>query len=462
MASTLSKKRRDFIFKESTKFTPVKREEIHGADKLLTVFDFLIVQLKNFKELERNGAEITRGAILYGPSGTGKTFFSRYLATESSACFVDMRKFPRPIIQKRTDMLAPDDITEIYRLAKEYVKKNRKPVILFFDELREDADEDLLEQLRMEIDGINSQTNGILLVITTTAGDPEEIDEGLFRDKRVSLQIPFLPPTPKGREELLKYYLSKVSSVEGIDISSINYLFSDYTTPASISQFVSDAYAKACSETQKGEKEKPLITEDHLIEAILPRLAGFFTEESLSDKKSVAIHESGHAYLAKKTGLPVQVVTIYPAIIKKTFSLGMTITMPNEDKQEMIKDLKNSLMVSCGGYLAEKICGYAENTGLRGDLNILTFEARFLVEQLGQGRNLRESYGPIQIMQKEKVSEEILKLIDRDVGELVKEAENTATQILKDGIHVVKRIAERLFQKKLILQRELNELMIEK
>lgn len=462
MEKSLAVKRRNFIFKESSKFVPVKREEIHGADKLLTVFDSLIKQLKYFEELDRDGAEITRGAILFGPSRTGKTFFSRYLATASGACFVDIRKFPRPVVQKRIDMLAPDDITEIYRLAKQYVRKNKRPVILFFDELREDADEDLLEQLRIEIDGINSQTNGILLVITTTVCDPEDINDGLFQDGRVSLQIPFLPPTPKGREELLRYYLGKVGSAEDIDIASISSLFSEDTTPGSISQFVADAYAKACSEKQKNEKERPVIKEAHLIETVLPRLTGVFTEESLSDKNAVAIHEAGHAYVAKKVGIPVQVVTIYPAIMKKTLSHGLTITLPPDDKQMLINDVKNHLIVACGGYLAEKLCGYSEDTGMRGDLNSLTEVARALVEKLGQGRRLRETYGPLQITEKRGLSRQVLDFVDQDVGELVKEAEEKAAEILKNGMLVVKRIAERLLEKKLILQRELNELVSEK
>src|SRR3989344_7450539 len=212
MATSLATKRKSFVFKESTKFEPVKRDEIHGADNLLTIFDSLIEQLRNFDELDKSNDAMTNGVCLHGPPGPGKTFFSRYLATESKACFVDMRNFPRPKVWGRNSSIAPEDITEQFRLARLYIQRHRRPVILFYDEMQDDEDKvdsSIIEQLRIEMDGIAGKTNGIMLLITTTASDPDDIDGALFRAGRVELHIPFTPPTPKGREAILRYYLSK-------------------------------------------------------------------------------------------------------------------------------------------------------------------------------------------------------------------------------------------------------------
>lgn len=463
MNKILAMRRHNFVFKESTKFAAVTRDQIVGADSYLVMFDSLIYQLRKFDLLDDAGVKIPSGVCLYGPPGTGKTFFSRYLATESGACFVDMRKFPRPLVEQRTDMLAPDDIIDLFILAKQFIKKHHRPIVLFYDELSEDTDEDIIEQLRMEIDGIAGKSNGILLVLTTTADDPEEIDEGLFRDQRVSLHIPFTPPTPKGREAIFRYYISKVPHDKHIDIAGISSLFDGDTTPASIKQYIEDAYANASMGKRADckRKKKLILKEQHLVDAIMPHLVGFFTDELLTqdEKKVTAIHEAGHAYLGLTLGLSIQAVSAHRSISGESHFHGLTVAIAPDDKVTTIDDLRKRLIFCYGGMIAEKLCGFADNTGIKGDLGNIDHISHVLVNRLAQGKRLRAKFGTLLLEEKTPYSEEVLRLRDLDAALIIKEAERMAMKLAKPGINKIKKIAARLLEKKIVFQSELKELI---
>lgn len=463
MAVSLATQRKNFIFKESTRFLPVYRHEIHGADKLLEIFDMFIFQLRHFNKLDSDGAATTNGICLHGPSGTGKTFFSRYLATESGACFVNMREFPRPLVYKRIVALAPEDISMQFKLARQFIKKYRRPVILFYDEMPDDeskVDEFLMEQLRMEMDGITGRTNGIMLVITTTAEDPEEIDPGLFRDKRVSWHIPFTTPTLKGREAILRYYLNKKKCEKDIDVSSINALFTMDTTPAAIAQYVDDAYIAVLQSAESigAPKKNVVLTEDHLVQTIIPRLAGFFTDDALTDseKRRVEFHEAGHAYMGLVIGLPVQVASVYRVVGKENSSHGQTIILFQDDKQMTIRDFQNRLIIAYGGMAAEKLCGFLPSTGMSGDLQNINSFACSLVDQLAQGKRLHAEYGTMQIEKNTLYSPQVLDARDKDIAEIMKDAEREAECIAQKGLEGIKIIAHMLREKKILLQSELE------
>lgn len=458
----LEKRRYNYVFKAPPKFKPVKREQIRGAWSVLQALDSVIKQINGFHRLSRLGASLEGGIILHGPKGTGKTLCSRYIATESNARFVDVRELlshfavdGHPVVE-----LGAQEIRKLYKLGKEFVKKFNKPIIFFYDEFDEVDDHGVFEQMRIEIDGFQGKVNGVLWLLTSISG-PDDIDDKLFRAGRIAIHVPLCGVSGSaGRVDILEYYVSLYPHQSDIDLGSIVCLLSQDDTPADIEQFVKDAFKEACLE-QKGGNVR--LGQKHLLKRCLRELTGFVVDESLDEKskKIAAYHEAGHAVVARFLGLPVQAVTIMPTIRDDSESQGITISIIPDDHLITIKELENRVAVLFGGMVTEKYFGFPEGYGMYQDICSVNIGVQNLVENLLQGKKLRQRFGCLVLNRpKSEYSDTIKKIIEADVSRLIKRAERKAWNLIKRiGKARITRVAKALLEKKILLQNELDELI---
>lgn len=455
----LEKRQQDFVFKAPTNFAPVKREQIHGVDHLLEQLEPHIALIKRFNPANED-SRFCRGMIFYGPSGTGKTYLARYVATETDARFVDAREFPRE--ESDEQQWTRYDIKFLFALLKKYVANNKKPIILFWDQFEEfvesteEDDREVLSQLYIELDGLEGSANGIVFIGATTK-DPEDFEDQLTRPGRLSFHFRFEPPTKKGRAKILRYYLDQKPH-EDVDVESMVALLEDSTTQATIKQLVEVAYDRA--DLRAGTSGSPtMIEKDDLLKAILLELFGQpaarEAEKTQDTRKKISVHEMGHALIAWILGWPVIAVN---SISSGDFGGRTWIDFTPEDLV-LLQSYPDQIACDLAGFIAGKIVGNPIETGYSTDFANAKQTADKLVRELAAGTKMRERYGPITFGEDGKQSEELLRTIEGDVADLLKEGESRATEILEAvGKEKLIQLAEVLCEKKVLLRAEVEEL----
>src|SRR3989344_6554500 len=198
---SLKQKQQEFIFGQKSSFRPVAPKDYCEVGNVQQILIPIIHYLNHFKEYRKHGAELCPGVIFHGPPGTGKTYTARFLATSANAGFVDVRGFP--CVQVDDDTLTKKDVCELFTISAEYVRRKNKPIVLFwdqFDAFLENASKEAVNQLYIELDGVNGKNSGVFLV-AATAKDPHE-DESVFsaqllRKGRLGTLVEFTNPTKK-------------------------------------------------------------------------------------------------------------------------------------------------------------------------------------------------------------------------------------------------------------------------
>jgi len=463
---SLRKKRRDYLFRKRTSFTPVKREEVRGVDVLLGQVDEIINRINNFSKLDALGIDIGGGALFYGPKGTGKTYLAQYFASavKNSAKFVDMRDFPKPVSRSRgmEYSLLPEDIRLLFKLAREYVLKNKRPIILCYDEF-EEVDDDVIEELRIQLSGMERRINGIYLLFISTSS-PEDIDDRLFRAGRISDLIEFSTLTPRGREEVLRFWVSQNPHSKNINFKSIISISEEIDTPAVLASIANAAYREAIYENMPNT-DNAKITQRNVTDQYLRYAIGRPTEETLfgEELKIVAIHEAGHAVMARICGISVQFVSILPQL-RNPEQQGIT-SVEISSKAMDIEMFLNYLAFCFGGLIAQRFFGYENFLGYGGDIKALSMSINEFIETYGGEGEIKKKYGHVHLARAfNEYSDELRETLERDKGRLSKRALCRAYKVIdKVGEKKVKKmigkIADALIKKKILLGNEIEEIL---
>lgn len=465
---SLKEKQRRFVLNQKSSFKPVRPEEYCEVGNVQQILMPIVHYLNNFREYRSLGAELPSGALFYGPPGTGKTYTARFLATSTSAGFVDVRGFP--CIQRDDDTFPKEDIRSLFAYAAAYVRKKNKPIVLFwdqFDAFLEDASKEAVNQLNMELDGINGKNSGVFLV-AATADDPHEDEDKfsaqLLRKGRLGILAEFTHPTKKQLAGLLQSYLDKRPH-EFIDVESVAHLIVD-SAPATVLDLVELAYRQACLRViSSAEKSAVFVTEKDILEALVSHLQGCSLRIDLSEEERdrIALHEVGHAVVAHTLGRPVQMISLLPA----SDAHGKVYYALPWGHPENAKEIKNEIAVGIAGLVAEELFAFTPGGfGACGDLKKHSELAKEFVAAAGKGPRLRRRYGPISIdTDKEKLvaSQRLLRTLEADVGELLKQEEKRARKILTNfGKERLRHIAREILKKDppIILQEEFQRLIL--
>jgi len=384
------------LFEVGSSFAPVRRDEIVGIEGLLDRFDEVVGWLRNAQWFAKHGSRLEPGILLAGEPGTGKTMIARYLATCSNALFVAVRDFPTA-----SEVLSAADVADLFARARQYYAKNDRPVLIFWDEIEIHAkrrmeitarDASVVSQLMSELDGVHGKCTGILFVGCTN--HPTAIDPALRRHGRLGRQFDFVAPDRLGKMRLLEHYLGQHSPVQGIDLEAASYYFPSEATASTIEEACERVWCAVLHEHLR--KASPLVvTQDVLNDVLLEELLGPPPPYSNIDNETlrrVALHELGHALVAKALTAPIQIMTIRPGA--STF--GRVITVSEEERGMFnAEQHRKQIAVGLGSLAMENYLGLVVSSGIDGDTSIATKLAVALVEKLAQ--HSWRKFGPVNV-----------------------------------------------------------------
>jgi cell division protease FtsH len=416
--------------------TGVDFSDVAGVDEakveLMEVVDFL----QNPDEYRRLGAHIPKGVLLVGPPGTGKTLLARAVAGQAGVPFYSITGSEFVEMFVGVGAARVRDLFDQARAAA--------PAIIFIDELdalgrtrstsqlnNNEEREQTLHQLLSELDGFDP-TSGIVLLAATNR--PEILDPALLRAGRFDRQILVDRPDKAGRVAILDVHVRKIKLRPQTDLERVAALTTGFSG-ADLANLVNEAAILA---TRRQADMVEFSDFEAAIERIVAGLERTKRVLSEKDRRTIAHHELGHAItsLALPGSDPIQKISIIP---RGVGALGYTIQRPTEDRYLATKDeLKNKICVLLGGRAAEQVALGEISTGAADDLVKATDMARSIVERFGMDEQLGhvafEGPAPLflsdNVFARKSVSETTSSKIDDAVSALMREAYDSAVEIL--------------------------------
>jgi len=411
-------------------------KDVAGCDEAKVELKEIVDFLKNSAKYSKVGAKIPRGALLLGPPGTGKTLLAKAVSGEAKVPFYSISgaEFVEMFVG-----IGASRVRDLFDQAK----KN-SPSIIFIDEIDavgrqrgaglgggHDEREQTLNQILVEMDGFDTNSNVILIAATNR---PDVLDKALLRPGRFDRQIVVDSPTMLGREQILKIHIKKINTNKKIDLKTIAKTTVGLVG-ADLENLVNEAALLAA---RNGDKTVGMI---HFEEAKDKVMLGVERKSMVltdKDRKITAYHESGHALVAYYTenSDPVHKVTIVP----RGQALGVTAQLPTEDKYNYSKQyLLARLDVLMGGRCAEKIIFSDTTTGAGNDISVATDIAKKMVCEWGMsdeigplkyGSESQEVFLGKDYNEKRNTSDHVSEIIDNEISKLIKKAETNAIKIL--------------------------------
>ena len=453
--------------KISTPKEKITFKDVAGLEEVKQELNEVVEFLKSPKKFLDLGAKIPRGVLLMGPPGSGKTLLARAVAGEANVPFfhISGAEFVELFVG-----VGASRVRDVFATAK-----RAAPSILFVDEIdavgRErgaglgggnDEREQTLNQILVEMDGFERDTNVIVMAATNR---PDVLDQALLRpgrfDRRIYLDLPDL----NEREEILKIHCRNKVMAKEVNLRRVAERTPGFSG-ADLANLVNEAAILAA---RKNKKE---INQTEFFEAIEKVILGperkhrFISEK---EKNIIAYHEAGHALVAYHSPEvdPVQKISI----ISRGQAGGYTLKIPLEDRRLATKkQFLAELVVLMGGYVAEKVYMGDVSTGASNDLKEASELARRLVMQYGMSDKL----GPIsfgksedliflgrEITTEKNYSEKTAIEIDNEVKRLIDEATKKAEKIIKENKKQIEILTKTLIEKKVLEKEEFEKLMEE-
>lgn len=430
-------------------------------EELKEVVEFLRTP-KKFLDI---GARIPKGVLLMGSPGTGKTLLARAVAGEAGVPFFYMSgsEFVEMFVG-----VGASRVRDLFTTAKKSA-----PCIIFVDELDavgrqrgaglgggNDEREQTLNQILVEMDGFEKDTNVIVVAATNR---PDVLDPALLRPGRFDRQVVLDLPDINDREEILKIHIKNKKAESDISLRKVAERTPGFSG-ADLSNLANEAAILAARADRK------TITQQDLYSAMEKVLLGPERKSnvlSVKEKEVTAYHEAGHALVAAslKDSDPVHKISIIP----RGRTGGFTLKLPIEDRRLHTKShFLADLAVSLGGYAAEQIAFNELTTGASNDLKVATELARRLITQYGMstklgprtfGQNEEMVFLGREIHENRNYSEKVAAMIDDEVTNFMNEAFETAKKILTEKRHKLEQIANKLVEVETIEREDFDLLM---
>ncbi len=429
-------------------------------EELKEVVDFL----KNPKKYLNLGARIPRGVLLIGAPGTGKTLLAKAIASQASVAFFSISG------SEFIELFVGVGSSRIRNLFEQARKVGR--AIIFIDEIDSigkvrgvgvtgghEEREQTLNQLLAEMDGIGREEN---LVVIGATNRPEYLDPALLRPGRFDRRIVLDLPDINEREAILKIHCRGKPLSLNVNLKEVAERTPGFSG-ADLANVVNEAAILAA------RREKSQVFQEEFLESIEKVLLGPERKSHILSKKEkeiAAYHEAGHALVS--ASLPEAEPVRKISIIARGLAAGYTLKVPTEERKIKTKsEFLAEIATLLGGYTAEKIKFGEMTTGAANDLERASALARKLVKEYGMSK-----LGPIAFGEREEMaflgqeaweyknySEKVATKIDKEVEEIIKNAENTAKKILTKKKNFLEKIAQTLIEKETIEKEEFESLI---
>jgi cell division protease FtsH len=441
--------------------------DVAGVEEAKAELEETVDFLKDPGRYGRLGARMPKGILLVGPPGTGKTLLARAVAGEAGVPFFSISG------SDFVEMFVGVGAARVRDLFEQ--ARAKAPAIVFIDELDamgrargaspfaggHDEKEQTLNQLLVEMDGFDP-TSGIVLLAATNR--PEVLDPALLRAGRFDRQVLVDRPDRRGRVEILKVHVRKVTLAPDVDLEQVAALTPGFTG-ADLANLVNEA---ALAATRRGAAAIALADFNAGVERIVAGLERRNRLLNPREREIVAYHEMGHALLAAAiTGSdPVHKVSIIPRGIG---ALGYTIQRPTEDRYLMTREeLENRMAVLMGGRAAEHVVFSHFSTGAADDLARIADIARSIVTRYAMEPSLghvaleteqRSLLGPSgEALRQRQYGEDTAREIDCAVRTLVSTAFERAVAVLTENREVLEESSRLLLEKETLEASDLERI----
>lgn len=440
-------------------------DDVAGIDEAKEELQETIEFLQDPKKFTRLGGRIPKGVLLVGAPGTGKTLLARAIAGEAGVPFFS---------------ISGSDFVEMFvgvgasRVRDLFVQgKKSAPCIIFIDELDavgrhrgaglgggHDEREQTLNQLLVEMDGFESNEGVILLAATNR---PDVLDPALLRPGRFDRQVVVPIPDIRGREGILKVHVKKTVLGDDVEVSVLARGTPGFTG-ADLENMVNEAALKAA---RRGKDKVEMSEFEEAKDKVMmgtERKSMIISDE---EKKTTSYHEAGHTMVARllPDTDPIHKVTIIP----RGRSLGLTQQLPINEKHTYPKDyLMNNIRILMGGRAAEEVALNMQTTGAGNDIEKASDLARKMVCDFG----MSEKLGPLTFGKKEEqiflgreiaqhrdYSEDTAQKIDEEVRNIVTGAYEMASQLIRDNLDTLERMAKSLLEKETLNTEDIDQIM---
>ncbi len=432
-----------------------------AKEELREVVEFLKYPQK-FLQL---GARIPKGVLLLGSPGVGKTLLARAVAGEANVPFFHMSgsEFVEMFVG-----VGASRVRDLFKKAKRHA-----PCIIFIDEIdavgrqrgaglggSHDEREQTLNQILVEMDGFETDTNVIVIAATNR---PDVLDPALLRPGRFDRQVVIDPPDINDREQILNVHAKGKPLASDVDLRKIAERTAGFSG-ADLANLINEAAILAARQNKKE------INDLDIKEAVEKVMLGPERKSHMLSKKEkevTAYHEGGHALVASvlPNADPVHKVSV----ISRGRAAGYTMKVPSEDKHLHTRsEFLDDIAVALGGYAAEKMVFNELTTGASNDLQVATKLARRLVTAYG----MSDQMGPMtfgdahemvflgrDIAEQRNYSEEVAAKIDKEVTRIMQEGHARALEVLTKYRNKLDLIAKKLIEQETLEQDEYTALV---
>ncbi len=440
-------------------------DDVSGIEEAKDELEEIVSFLKDPKRFTRLGGRIPKGVLMMGAPGTGKTLLARAIAGEAGVPFFS---------------ISGSDFVEMFvgvgasrvRDLFEQGKKNA-PCIVFIDEIDavgrhrgaglgggHDEREQTLNQLLVEMDGFEAN-DGVILIAATNR--PDVLDPALLRPGRFDRRIVVPPPDLRGRVGILKVHTRKVPIGDTVDLEVVARGTPGFSG-ADLENLVNEAALFAARQGRELVETKDLEWAKDKVMMGTERRSMVISD---TEKKTTAVHEAGHAVVARLLpgADPVHKVSIIP----RGRALGITMQLPIEDRHNITREYAlNMITVMMGGRIAESMILDQLTTGASDDIERATDLARKMVTEWG----MSEKLGPLsfgtpdgevflgrEMTRSATYSEHTALEIDGEIGRIVRERYEFAEKLLDENRDKLLRVADALIEHETLSGKEIDAIM---
>jgi len=426
--------------------------DVAGVDEAKEELKEVVDFLKTPEKFLALGAKIPSGVLLMGSPGVGKTLLARAVAGEARVPFFSISG------SEFVEMFVGVGASRVRDLFEQ--AKKSTPCIVFVDEIDavgrhrgaglgggHDEREQTLNQILVEMDGFDNNTNVIVLASTNR---PDILDPALLRPGRFDRRVTLDSPDVKGREDILEIHSKGKPISDDADMKSIAKHTPGFSG-ADLENLLNESAILAA------RRDKSIITHDELTESIDRVIAGPEKKNKIisdREKEMVAYHEAGHALVAHL--LPHADPPFKVTIVARGQTGGHTRFLPEEETALVTQNqLSSRLAAALGGRVAEEVTFYEVTTGAGNDLEQATNIARAMITRLGMSKKLGpRTFGKREelvflgkeISEQRDYGDQVAEAIDDEVHGLLQEAYDTAKKVISSNTGKLSALAKHLIE----------------